>query len=80
MRTSKIISPATVTALGFTHDMHAYPTRMEWQGKTYHFLGRGIRMNIRRGEKLMSAVTCSDGEREFYFRFAAGAWTLTGVG
>lgn len=80
MRTSTNLSPATVTALGFTHDMCAYPTRMQWQGKTYHFLGRGIRMNIRRGEHLMSTVTCSDGEREFYFRFAAGAWTLMSVG
>ena len=77
---TNINSPVTVTALGFTRKMCAYPTRMEWQGKTYCFLGRGIRMNIRRGEMLMSTVTMTDGEREFCLRLTSGIWTLMSVG
>ena len=72
--------PVSITAIGFGKSLQAYPKRMEWQGKTYHFLTRGIRTSVRRGESLMSTVTCSDGNQEFCLREQHGAWTLLSVG
>lgn len=75
-----INSPVSVTALGFGHNMRLSPLRMEWKGRTYHFIDRGIRATIRRGEKVMSTVTLSDGTAEYCLRESAGQWTLLSVG
>ena len=72
--------PVLVTALQFGPGLKTYPKRMEWQGKTYHFPTKGIYLQVRRGESLMSTVTCSDGEREFCLRRQGSAWTLVSVG
>lgn len=71
--------PVAITALGFDPRLQPYPKRMEWQGKTYHFTTRGVRLTIRRGESLWSTVTCSDGQHEFRLRETAGNWTLLSV-
>lgn len=75
-----INSPVSITALGFGRDMSLMPSRMEWKGRTYHFIDRGIRATIRRGESVMSTVTLSDGQNEFCLREAKGQWTLLSVG
>lgn len=73
--------PVSITAIGFEKGFKTYPKRMEWQGKTYHFLTRGLRLSVRRGESLMSTtVTCSDGKNEFCLRQAGNSWTLLSVG
>ena len=79
MNTNTINSPVSITAMAFGRDMQPIPKRMEWAGKTYQFIDRGIRVVSRRGESIMSTVTMSDGDRSFCLRQAGGMWTLLSV-
>ena len=80
MNNTKFINtPVSVTAIGFGPGMRAYPKRMEWAGRTYQFIDRGIRVVTRRGESTMSTVTLSDGRQNFCLRELSGAWTLLSV-
>lgn len=76
---NQINSPVSITAIGFGSDMQPIPKRMEWGGRTYHFVDRGIRVISRRGESVMSTVTMSDGEQNFCLRQSGGLWTLLSV-
>lgn len=80
MERSLLNSPVAITALRFGRDMRAYPQRMEWQGKTYHFTSHGVRLNIRRGQALSSTMTCSDGKHTYRLRETDGSWTLVSIG
>ena len=77
--TNSINSPVSITAIGFGRNMEAIPQRMEWGGRTYQFIDRGIRVISRRGERVMSTVTMSDGRQSFCLRQSGGAWTLLSV-
>ena len=74
-----INSPVSVTAMAFGRDMQPIPKRMEWAGRTYQFIDRGIRVVSRRGENIMSTVTMSDGSQSFCLRSDGSAWTLLSV-
>lgn len=74
-----INSPVSITAIGFGRNMEAIPKRMEWGGRTYQFIDRGIKVVARRGESVMSTVTMSDGEKSFCLRQTGGLWTLLSV-
>ncbi|HRC28168.1 MAG TPA: hypothetical protein PKV96_02155 [Candidatus Saccharimonas sp.] len=74
-----IYSPVSVTAVGFGRDMQPIPKRMEWAGRTYNFVDRGIRATIRRGENIWSTVTISDGSQSFCLRQSGTGWTLLSV-
>ncbi|NCU37923.1 hypothetical protein EOL96_02590 [Candidatus Saccharibacteria bacterium] len=77
--TKTINSPVSITAIGFGRNLCAYPKRMEWQGKTFCFIDKGIRATIRRGESIMSTVTLSDGTQNFCLRAEGERWTLLSV-
>ena len=77
--TNSINSPVSVTAMAFGRDMQPIPKRMEWAGRTYQFIDRGIRVVSRRGESSMSTVTMSDGSHSFCLRSDGSAWTLLSV-
>ena len=79
MKTNSINSPVSITAIGFGRDMQPIPKRMEWAGRTYQFIDRGIRVVSRRGESSMSTVTMSDGSQSFCLRQTGSAWTLLSV-
>ena len=79
MNNTFINSPVSITALGFGRDMQPIPKRMEWAGRTYQFIDRGICIVARRGEKVTSTVTMSDGTNSFCLRMNSGAWTLLSV-
>lgn len=79
MNTNTINSPVSITAMAFGRDMQPIPKRMEWAGRTYQFIDRGIRVVSRRGESIMSTVTMSDGSQSFCLRQAGGMWTLLSV-
>ena len=79
MKNNSINSPVSITAVGFGREMEAIPRRMEWGGRTYQFIDRGIRVVARRGESVMSTVTMSDGERSFCLRQTGRDWTLLSV-
>lgn len=74
-----INSPVSITAIGFGRDMQPIPKRMEWAGKSYQFIDRGIRVVARRGESIMCTVTMSDGIQSFCLRQTGGIWTLLSV-
>lgn len=74
-----INSPVDITAVGFGRGMRAYPKRMEWAGKTYTFIDRGICVTSRRGETITSMLTMSDGIQSFCLRCSGAKWTLIGV-
>ncbi len=76
---NSINSPVSITVIGFGRDMQPIPRKMEWAGKTYQFIDRGIRVVTRRGESIMSTVTMSDGNQSFCLRQAGGMWTLLSV-
>ena len=71
--------PVSITALSFGRDMSAIPKRMEWAGRIYDFIDRGISVRSRRGEHVSSTVTCSDGTRTFCLRQSGAQWTLLSV-
>ena len=77
--TNSINSPVSITAMAFGRDMQPIPKRMEWAGRTYQFIDRGIRVVSRRGESSMSTVTMSDGSQSFCLRQTGSAWTLLSV-
>jgi hypothetical protein len=79
MTSNFINSPVSITSIGFGQNMVAIPKRMEWGGRTYCFIDRGIRATIRRGESIAATVTMSDGERSFCLREHGGMWTLISV-
>ena len=79
MKNNSINSPVSITAIGFGRGMEAIPRRMEWDGRTYQFIDRGIRVVARRGESVMSTVTMSDGKRSFCLRQNGRDWTLLSV-
>ena len=79
MITNQINSPVSITAIDFGQDMEAILKRMEWGGRTYQFIDRGIRVIARRGERVSSTVTMSDGEQSFCLRHHSGVWTLLSV-
>ncbi len=69
----------SITAMAFGRNLQPIPRRMEWAGRTYQFIDRGIRVVSRRGESTMSTVTMSDGQQSFCLRQAGGSWTLLSV-
>jgi len=75
----QINSPVFITEIGFGNDMQPIPKSMEWAGKTYRFIDRGIRVVARRGESIMSTVTMSDGAQSFCLRADGGMWTLLSI-
>lgn len=77
---NQINSPVTITSIGFGRDMQPIPKRMEWAGRTYQFIDRGICVISRRGEKIASTVTMSDGLQNFCLRQSGGMWTLLSIG
>ena len=77
--TNQINTTVNITAIGFGRDMQPIPKRMEWAGRTYQFIDRGIRVISRRGEQVASTVTMSDGTQSFCLRQTGGMWTLLSV-
>jgi len=74
-----INSPVDVTAMGFGKNMRSYPRRMEFDGATYSFVDAGIRMVVRRGERIAHIFAMTDGTRSYRLRSDGGEWTLLGM-
>lgn len=73
-------SPVRITAIGFDGSMRSYPTRMEWQGRTYRFVSHGLWLNVLRSGRQTRTVTCSDGQQDFCLRQMGHEWTLVSLG
>ena len=73
--------PVTITAMGFSRDMRAYPRRMEYQGSTYDFIDAGLRLVVKSGERIAEILTLSDGASQFRLKSdnRGGSWTLLSI-
>ena len=76
-----INSPVTITAIGFSRNMQAYPRRMEFNGASYNFIDAGLRTVIRSGERIAQILTMSDGASDYRLRSdnRGGSWTLLSI-
>ena len=79
MTKTSINTPVDSTAVGFGRNMRAYPKRMEWAGRTYHFIDKGICVTSRRGERITNTLTMSDGTQSFCLRNIGSQWMLVGI-
>ncbi len=81
--TQTINKPVAITALGFRQGgRSAYPRRMEYEGKSYNFVDAGLLARVKKGERLISIFTVTDGINQFRLRSdtGGGSWTLVSVG
>ncbi|MEO8691392.1 MAG: hypothetical protein ABI397_01250 [Candidatus Saccharimonas sp.] len=76
---ANINTPVSITSIGFGRNMQPFPIKMEWAGKTYQFIDRGIYVVSRRGDKITNVVTLSDGLKNFCLSVSGGIWTLIKV-
>ncbi len=76
--TQTINKPVAITAIGFREGRAAYPRRMEYEGKSYRFIDAGLSCMVKKGERLISIFTVTDGESQFRLRSDnhGGSWTL----
>lgn len=81
MKTTNLNTPITVTAFAFGRGLHVSPTRMEWNGRTYHFIDRGLRTIVRSGDLVAQILTMSDGMHSFRLKCdsKSHSWTLLSV-
>ncbi len=82
MKSVLVNEEVLITAMGFKKNLEAYPRRMEFEGKTYHFIDSGLRCIVRSGERIAQVLTMSDGYHLFKLRSdqAGGVWTLVSMG
>lgn len=71
--------PVSITAIRFDRKMRSIPRCMEWGGRTYRFVDRGISVISKRGQIVSNTITLSDGVQDFCLRQSGGCWTLLGV-
>ncbi len=76
-----INSPVSVTAIGFSKGMRAYPRRIELDGTSYKFTDAGIRTVVNTGGRFAHILNMSDGLRNFCLRSFDGgsSWILLSI-
>ncbi len=75
MKTTTINTPVTISALRFGKGMSTWPCRMEWNGRTIHFRGAGIRVQTNSN----AIITVCDDVVHYSLRYRLGNWTLLSV-
>lgn len=68
----------SVTAVWFGKDFEQVPKRIEFEGRSYTFVDKGLRYCIKQGEQMTQLFDLSDGERQFRLRNDIGSstWNL----
>jgi len=81
MTKTTIGKPIQITALWFDKDLGAVPKRIEFGGRSYTFVDRGLRYCIRRGNVLTRLFDLTDGEALFRLKHEvdADAWNLLSI-
>ena len=79
--TNIINKPVHVTAMRFSKNLIAYPSRIECEGKTYEFVDAGPRLTIRNRDSISQILTLSDGFKQFRLRGdgRGSVWTLLSI-
>lgn len=73
----------SVTALYFRNNgsFKSFPKRMEYNGREYTFTESGLRLLIRKGQRLTQLFDMTDGMANYRLRFddQAKLWTLVDI-
>lgn len=65
MMKKEVNKKVNVTAVWFDKDCEAVPKRIEFEGRSYTFVDRGLRYCIKHGEQITRLFDLSDGESQF---------------
>lgn len=74
-----INQPINVTGFRFNKQFDTVPSRIEFQGRTLHFLDAGIRYLIKHNGHITQLFDMSDGEASYRLRHENTAWTLVAI-
>lgn len=79
--TKNINKTVNVTAMRFGKNLVAYPTKVEFDGRTIEFVEPGLALTVRRRGMISHILTLSDGLQQFRLRSDdhSGAWTLISI-
>lgn len=79
---NSINKTVTITSVGFGKDLSPVPRQMEYEGRLYNFIDKGITCVVKKGNELSRILTLSDGKQDFRLRNDSrhGVWTLLAVG
>lgn len=81
MTKRKVNKIVDVTAVWFDKNCEAVPKRIEFEGRSYTFVDRGLRYCIKRGEQITRLFDLTDGET--YFRLKnevdSSAWNVLSI-
>lgn len=81
MTKTTIKEQVNVTAVWFDRELGSVPKRIEFGGRSYTFVDRGLRYCIRRGTAVTRLFDLTDGESLFRLRHEvdADAWNLLSI-
>ncbi len=81
MTKNPINKDVRVTALWFDRNFDSVPKRIEFEGRSYTFLDRGMRYCIKRGDHITRLFDLTDGESLFRLRqeVDSSAWNLLSI-
>ena len=81
MNTQIINQNINVTAVRFGRKFEPIPQRIEFAGRSIHFIDDGIRIAIKSGQSLTKLFDMSDGRSHFRLRQSAGEsnWQLVSI-
>ncbi len=70
-----------VTAVWFDKNFNEVPKRIEFDGRSYTFVDRGLRYCIKRGEQITRLFDLTDGEAYFRLKHEvdSSAWNLLSI-
>lgn len=78
MTKQSINKDVAVTAVWFDKDCEQVPKRIEFEGRSYTFIDRGLRYCITHGEHMTRLFDLTDGESHFRLKNEQGSstWNL----
>lgn len=81
IKTELINQTVNVTAIRFGRKFEPIPQRIEFGGRSIHFIDEGIRFKITRGQRITRLFDMSDGRQHFRLRQVANEtnWQLVSI-
>lgn len=81
MTKTSINENVSVTAVWFDKDLGYVPKRIEFGGRSYTFVDKGLRYCIKRGTEITRLFDLTDGETLFRLKQSADrdAWNLLSI-
>lgn len=81
MTKTNVDKPVSVTAIWFDKDLGSVPKRIEFGGRSYTFVDRGLRYCIKKGSTITRLFDLTDGEALFRLKHEVDvdAWNLLSI-